>query len=63
MVQQIIINNNEGTNIPNHDTKTHVKNIKQTSVKFQGGIILCNKTEDQKTKQKRKLLPKFFFPS
>ena len=63
MVQQIIVTNNEGTNIPNLDTKTHVKNIKQTSVKFQGDTTSCNKTGGHKTKQKRKLLPKFSFPS
>ena len=33
----IIININEELNIPNLDTYIHIINMKQTSVKFQGG--------------------------
>ena len=50
----VVVNINEEPNIPNLDTYFYIKNMKQTSVKFQGGVISCYKMGDHKTDQKIK---------
>ena len=60
----IIVNINEEPNIPNLDTYIYIKNMKQTSVKFQGGLVSCNKQETTKPQKQVEIYHiKFSFPS